>query len=125
MKRSVLIALALIVAGGIAGYNYLYKDHRDIAKENAALTVTADELVNYFTQNNENVVLNKTVEIRGIVSEVDRSDNAITIDNSIHCIFISLPDYIREGNELTVKGRCIGYDDLFEIVKLDQCSVPK
>ena len=34
----------LIVAAGIAGYNYIYQDHRDIKTEKAAFTVKATEL---------------------------------------------------------------------------------
>jgi hypothetical protein len=31
----------------------------------------------------------------------------------------------KNGDIVVIKGRCIGYDDLFEIVKLDQCIIIK
>ena len=124
-RRTVLIVLAVVIAGGIAGYNYLYKDHRNIATEEAILTVNSEELVNFFTINNGISVLNKTIEVNGTVTEVDLNANTLTLDDKVHCNFINLPDFIIVGKEVSVKGRCIGYDDIFEIVKLDQCSILK
>lgn len=32
---------------------------------------------------------------------------------------------LKANNPISVKGRCIGYDDLLEEIKLDQCSIVK
>ena len=64
--------------------------------------------------------LNKTIEIKGKVTEV--SDSTLTIDQKIFCKMNGKANTDLADKTIIVKGRCIGYDDLFEEVKFDQCS---
>jgi hypothetical protein len=32
---------------------------------------------------------------------------------------------LKVNDSVTVKGRCIGFDDLLEEIKLDQCTIKK
>lgn len=125
MKKStkLIVALLLLILGGYFGYNYMYQDHRDIQSEEAKVSVTATELVAYFTENKSEEILNNTVQIKGLISEIDT--NTITIDDSVTCSFDSPIEGLKVGDELTIKGRCIGFDDLFEIAKLDQSTIIK
>jgi len=43
----------------------------------------------------------------------------------VQCSFESAIQGINANEQITIKGRCIGYDDLFEIVKLDQSTIIK
>ncbi len=120
-KTKWIIVLAILGIAGYFGYQYIYHDHRDISSEEATITVSSEKILQLFQQEENTDILNKTVEVSGIVTEIDL--NTITLDKSIHCSFESLPAEVQLQKQITIKGRCIGYDDLFEMVKLDQCSI--
>ena len=100
-------------------YYYAYKDHRDIATEGAVYTDTAVALKDSIVQNNE-AFLNQTVEVLGVVTSLE--DNNITLDDVLVAQFENRPA-AQLNRQLTLKGRCIGYDDLFEVVVLDQSTM--
>ena len=66
--------------------------------------------------------LNKTIEITGRITDVTKSD--LTLNNMVFCQF-SENQLVELNSNITVKGRCIGYDDLLEQLKLDQCIIIK
>nr|WP_311941079.1 hypothetical protein [Hwangdonia seohaensis] len=107
------------------GYQYIYQDHRDIETEKAEYTTTPQSISDEFKQDalkSEKKFLNKTIEILGIVTEVNQ--NNITLNDLVFCQFNDmLNQSIKINTTLKVKGRCIGYDDLLEQVKLDQCTI--
>lgn len=120
-KNYLILAILVIVVGAYTGYKYLYKSHRNIDTEVATVKVDATTLVGMFASENTTTVLNKTVEVTGVITEKD--EQFITLDEVIQCSFGELPQGLELNKKVTVKGRCIGYDDLFEIAKLDQCSL--
>jgi len=103
----------------IGFYYYVYKDHRDIHAEGAVYNDTAVALMDSIVQNNE-AFLNQTVAVSGVVTFID--DNSITLDNALVAQFAT-GHTAQLNQQLTLKGRCIGYDDLFEVVVLDQSTV--
>jgi len=124
MRKWIIILIALIIAV-IVGYNYIYQDHRDIETEKAEFVMSANEISTLFSENtstSEQKFLNKTIEVSGLISEINASD--ITIDDKVFCQFSkeSTSD-LKENSKVTIKGRVIGYDDLLEQVKLDQCTI--
>ena len=123
MKKKIvfLIVAMVLVVGAYSVYTYLYRDHRDIASEAAVKALNADELQQLFQNNPSNELLNKTLDVSGTVSQLD--ENTITLDEKVHCSFENKPGAVAVGDEVRVKGRCVGYDDLFEVVKLDQSTL--
>ncbi len=122
-KKGLLILLVLIALLGVGTYSYLYKGHRDIATETAAATLKAPQLQETFatdaaTANSS--YLNQTIVVTGTVTGIEGT--TVTLNNSVLCNFTTLPANLETNTALAVKGRCIGYDELFEEVKLDQCS---
>ena len=109
----------VLILMAIGFYYYVYKDHRDIAVEGAVYTDTAIALKDSILQNNE-AFLNQTVAVSGVVTFID--DNSITLDDALVAQFENRPA-AQLNRQLTLKGRCIGYDDLFEVAVLDQCTV--
>ena len=122
-KYWILIAIVVIA---FLGYNYLYKEHRNIESENARFSLTAQEI--HLEFNNDPVVSqnkygNVTIAISGHVSEINETE--ITIDDKVFCQF---SEQITQketplNSKITIKGRFIGYDDLLEQIKLDQCII--
>lgn len=124
MKRKLIVLLVLILLA-VAGYKYIYQDHRDIQKEQPVYVISSNFLANEFSQNSieaEKKYLNKTIEINGVITEINITD--ITLNNSVFCQFVNtINNTLKTNDNIIIKGRFIGYDDLLEQVKLDQCNV--
>ena len=122
-QTKLLIAAALLILAAYFAYNYMYQDHRDIKTEKAKISVTASELVTFFKENKSEELLNNTVQVSGEITEMD--SKSITLDDIVLCSFDTEIQGINLKDRITIKGRCIGYDDLFEIAKLDQSTIIK
>lgn len=123
MKKLFIPIILVLSAVGV--YKYVYKNHRDIANEAPSFTITSTNLIGEFSINPvdaESKYLNKTIEISGLVTNL--SSNNLTINNQIFCLF---PNTIQKppstNSQIKIKGRFIGYDDLLEEIKLDQCTI--
>ncbi|PWH83156.1 hypothetical protein DIS18_00965 [Algibacter marinivivus] len=124
MKKKIIFFILLLVVS-ISLYNYVYQDHRNIETELPEFKSTPEDIVNEFKLDalvSGKKYLNKTIELTGIVTELNNSD--LTLNNTIFCQFTETQT-AKLNSEVKIKGRCIGYDDLFEQVKLDQCSIIK
>jgi len=117
----------LVVIIGIGAYyfynHFLYKEARNIETEKPFFTLNSSNLIKDYTSDAtkaDSKFLNKTIEIKGKVTEV--SDSTLTLNEKIFCKMThkANPDLLHKI--ISIKGRCIGYDDLFEQVKFDQCS---
>lgn len=118
------IALLIIVIVAFLGYNYIYQDHRDIESETAAFTLTAEDITNDFEINPsdaESKYLNKTIIISGIITELNSKQ--ITVNDKVFCQLNNPTNILKTNQEVTLKGRFIGYDNLLEEIKLDQCYI--
>ncbi len=122
-RRRLLFALLLLLLGGYFAYNYMYKGHRDISSETSKLEISAPYLLERFKADDGATLLNTTITVDGIITLIE--DGTVTLDSGVHCSLMEGSAGLVEGNPLVIKGRCIGYDDLFEIVKLDQCTIIK
>lgn len=123
MKKKAIFILVLGIIL-VVGYNYIYKDHRVIEDEIPDFIVTSNSIFHEFSKNqksSEAKYLDKTVEISGVITELNKND--LTLDSKIFCKFIDSITTINLKDEVRLKGRCIGYDDLLEQVKLDQCNI--
>ena len=121
--------IILLVAGGIFAYNYIYQDHRDIKTEKAAFTLRATDLTDAFRNDETGATqeyLNKTIEVQGKLTSIDGT--SLVLENVVFFALSEnehIPDSSLLQTEITVKGRCIGYDSLLEEVKLYQASLIK
>ncbi|MFK7781676.1 OB-fold protein [Psychroserpens sp.] len=118
----ILVALTIIF---ILGYNYIYQDHRDTNSASAFFEVDTNAISSSFSKNMtnaESIYLNNTIEITGHVSESDK--NSITLEGKVFCQFSNdINQELALNSNIKIKGRVIGYDDLLEQVKLDQCTI--
>lgn len=125
-KKTVIafFALAIIGFGAYYFYNhFLYKEARNISTEKASFTIKSSDFFKEYRANPtkaDSKYLNKTIKISGIVTEV--SDSTLTIDQKIFCQMTQKAASNLLNKSISIKGRCIGYDDLFEQVKFDQCN---
>jgi hypothetical protein len=120
------IVVALIIVSGLlyGYYGFLYKPARDISSEISAFSVPAHGLAGEYAANTESAdskYLNRAIEIKGKVTEI--RDSLIILDSKVVCGFDVKPANAAMDKNITVKGRCIGFDELFGEVKLDQCTI--
>lgn len=125
-KKGILVILFILMVA-VVFYNYVYQDHRNISAELPSATLTSDEVVLRFKQDlsaAEEDFLDKTIIIKGSVSELN--PNNLTLDNMVFCNFNEeISTTIKISQNLKIKGRILGYDELLEIIKLDQCLIVK
>jgi|TARA_B110000971_G_scaffold81897_1_gene83996 hypothetical protein len=125
MRNKIIFSL-ILVFGIIIAYNYMYPDHRSISEETVSYTLDADSLFNEFTEDSQQAelkYLDQTIIVSGVITSINA--NSVTISNKIYGQFETLNSDLKVNDSIAVKGRCIGYDDLLEEIKLDQCSIIK
>lgn len=123
MRNTWKLVILGIIALGIVGYFYIFQGHRDIQSETVAYKRSAVLLLDDFQNNTAAATekyLNKTLEIYGTVSLSDSL--TLVLDKGVF-FALSESQLSNIGDEIAVKGRCIGYDDLLEEVKIDQARI--
>ncbi|MDO5969807.1 hypothetical protein Q4Q35_08305 [Flavivirga aquimarina] len=116
--------LIILIGLCIAAYLYIYKDHRNIETEAPVFTVTASLISSEFSKTpleSEKKYLNKTILVSGVISEVNQND--LTLNDIVFCQFSNSVNSLKIESKIKIKGRVIGYDDLLEQIKLDQCLI--
>lgn len=133
MKKFLLLALAAAAIGAAVAY-YLYnKPHRDIASEDAAFSLTADELFDAFEADEaaaNALYLDKVVAVSGTVAEVTENSagQAVITITAANAMLGGVSATMQEagtsavktGQTVTVKCRCTGY--LMDVILIN-CTV--
>ena len=125
MKKKLLIVLVIVIIFGFAGYKYVYKDHRDVSSEEASFKITLADLKADFEKNDSvanTKYLDKAIAIYGEVTSLDLATNEIIVDSNLSATIKGKVN-VKKGDKVTVKGRFIGYDDLLEEYKMDNCVI--
>ena len=126
-KKKVVILVAIVIVIALAGFVYDYtfnSKHRNIANEEATVTLSAKELFANF-QNNESLAtanyLDNVIEINGNVTHIETDELVLNDQIQVGFNAGAMPK-VKEG-PIIIKGRCVGYDELLEMVKIDQATV--
>ena len=122
-----MVILLLLVSGGsYFYYGVLFKTSRNIESEQPIFNISAENLIEDYNANQKKAdskYLNKTIAIEGMVSS--ETDSTLVLHNTVFCI-LSQPQKTKlTKKNIVIKGKCIGYDELFEEIKLDQCTIIK
>jgi len=125
MKTKGLIAAALLFIIAYLTYNYMYQDHRNILQEDASFNISSSELFETFNSKPElanKKFINTVIEFHGTISKLN--EEFIIIHPNIFCTLDSSlsSSNLNLGDTLLLKGRCVGFDDLFMEVKIDNVS---
>lgn len=128
-KKSIMIISTALVIVLIVFFSYNYIMHggeRNLATEQTDFTVTSAEITSEFRTNTEAAnkkYLENAVVIKGKITANNAKE--VILDTTIICSFKNQDLSIKKGQIVTVKGRIVGYDDLMEELKLDQCFIIK
>ncbi len=125
-KKRVLISAVLLLLSLIIVYVFfLSGKHRVIANEDATIVLKSDKLYAPFKNNQSAITakyIDQVAQVQGLITSI--SKNTIELDNIIQVdLNNDLKTNLEKGNIITIKGRCVGYDDLFDVVKIDQAIV--
>lgn len=127
--KLVYALLISVVTASAFVYFYVYKEHRDISLEQPDYELSAKDLIFQFSSNKEvssNKYVDQTISIYGKITSLDLKASTIIIDDKI--VAVLLQDQVQKfsvGKGIKIKGRLVGYDDLFEEIKMDQSSIDK
>lgn len=134
----ILLGVGLLSAFGVYMYVF-HKPHRNIAKEKPAFILSGSELLNEF-QTDENAAYkkyeDKAIQVTGTVQDVSISIPTATIMlndafSGISCAFDSSTvakygkayfENLNIEEEITIKGKCDGYDMIMGVV-LSRCVI--
>jgi len=123
MKIKIIVGLVILLGVSFFTYNYVMAPPKDIQSSKADISLSAANFSAEFSKNMsdaEKKYTDKIVGIEGSITEIE--ENGVTIDGKVFCQLEST-NTLKVGGKLKVKGLFIGYDELFELVKLDQGSI--
>ncbi|NAS10703.1 hypothetical protein [Poritiphilus flavus] len=120
-KQYIVLASSLFVfLLAISAYKYIYREHRDIGSEKADFSMSAVELKTVLAQ--EAIApkyIDKVIKTHGMITAIEQQ--SAIIDNKVQVNFNGdVSGKLSLKNPIAIKGRCVGYDDLLELVKIDQ-----
>ena len=117
-----------IIFFAISVYFVWNKPHKDYSTTKADITINSSNFINEFKTNSTLATkkyLNQIILVNG--NTTDKLTKSVVIDNGIVCTLdsSSLKDLglIQINNEVSIKGRFVGFDDLFEEIRLDHCFI--
>jgi hypothetical protein len=123
-KKIAIVSIVLSLIGFSSYYYVVYRGARDLSTEETAFSVTATAITSEFTTNLERSnkkYLEKPIVILGRITAV--TENQIILDNTVICALEKQETTIKNNQTIRIKGRVVGYDDLMEEVKIDQCFI--
>lgn len=128
MKKFFIIALSFS-ALAFLGYWYVFKNDRNFSSEES---IKVTNVLNIITEFNENDIaanakyLDKMIEFSGSVSLVDLKNKTMMLEEKVFTSF-KPEDFVvvKENTIIKIKGRFLGYDELLEEIKLDNCMILK
>lgn len=139
MKRTVLlIVLVIVIVLGFYGYREYFRQNKDLADVAPAVTITAPELIRAFESDSAGAnkkYLGKIIAVSGVAKSIEREAGSATIIlgeqgsmSSVRCSMdtthLKEVATVREGQSLTVKGECTGFNQdelLGSDVVLNRC----
>ncbi len=144
MKKIYKYILIIVVLGAIIGGGTVYyvfnKPHRNIKDETPAYTYTAKDLYKEYSEDEEagNMKFgDKVIQVTGKIVEITNENNDISFVlndemESVNCALDSM--FIKNnkplienydlGGDITLKGKCDGFDMIMGVV-LTQCFIVK
>ncbi len=119
-----LFAVAIVFGAWTTWYVF-FKPHRNIAKEKAAFTLTADQFSEEFKTNTATATakyIDKAILLEGAITQIEGftisfNNVACNIDSSQ----VNKLSLVKTGDKVKIQGQVVGYNDLMEEIALAQC----
>ena len=122
-----LAAIIILSVFAFIAYKYIMTGgSRNLNSENVTFVVTSKKILGEFASNIElsnKKYLDKAVAISGVVTSV--KNHEVIIDNVVICNFAAIDISIKVDQNVSVKGRIVGLDDLLGELQMDKCVLNK
>ena len=123
IKKIIIGILVLAIIGAFVAYKMYNKPHVNVAAASADISLTADEILNDFSSDENSAnskYLEKIIEVKGVVSEIniEKEKGIITLktNDDFGSVLCHLSDeatkklnLLKEGQAIIVKGICTGF----------------
>lgn len=119
-KKFLIVCLVLLT--GILGYNQIFKEAETTEEIEATFKGSSGELATLLSKDISSLN-NKAVEVEGNITSINKE--GIIIDKTIFCQFKQndIVQQLKAQQKINVKGIIVGYDDLLNELKLNQCII--
>ena len=126
MKNKILVAFTFISLAAYLSYQYVYQEGVNVISEKTQFQLNSDSLYTHFSSNLDwanQTYSNQIIEVSGVVKST--SKNLLILNPGIVCKLDSntVISEIQLNDTIEIKGRCLGFDDLFEEVKIDKVII--
>ena len=104
-------------------YQYISMSPKDIVEITPEYVGDATEF-NFLVTDNLSYWTGKVVQITGEVTEL--TEDGVVINGTIFCQFENGDDLqsIVENQQINIKGKLVGFDEILMEIKLNQCILP-
>lgn len=123
-NKLLLLIPVLLIAIATLAYSMMYKPHKTTEEQDAVFTGAVGDFQNQLNMDAQKWQ-NAIVELNGPVTEID--GKGVMLNGNSYCQFSEPAQLsgIQQNQQIKIKGRFIGYDELLEEIKLDQCILVK
>lgn len=122
-KSKIILGLTLTIAVAVViVYQYSMRPPAKIETKNVDFNGSSNSFLEK-VKTDFSAWQDKVVILSGTITQKD--DKGITLSSQIYCQFredVNITS-IQNNQQIQIKGRVIGYDDLLEELKLDQCII--
>jgi regulatory protein YycI of two-component signal transduction system YycFG len=129
MKKSkviVVFILTSLLLVGIIVYYQFNKPHRNFSEESASFNLSAMELVESYQKDpalSDSLYVDQFVAVTGEIMEL--TDPSILLSPGVYLNLDSTQNFelLKVGQEVSLVGRVLSFDPLFEEVKMDNARI--
>lgn len=116
-------AMMVLTVGAVYVYQYISMSPKDVVEITPEYVGDATEF-NFLVTDNLSYWTGKVVQIDGKVTEL--TEYGVVINGTIFCQFENGDDLqsIVENQQINIKGKLVGFDEILMEIKLNQCILP-
>ncbi len=118
----IITGMLILTVGMGYVYQSIFMSPKKVIETTPQYTGDANEF-NYLVTDNLSYWISKVVQINGKVTE--KNDNGILLNGTIYCQFEDIHDLqsITKNQNVIIKGKLVGFDELLMEIKLNQCII--
>ena len=127
--KKFFVAILILSFLILFGYWYVFKNERNFATEDAIKISNVVNIISEYEKNQTKAsakYLNKIIEFSGNITNIDSKNKTVMLEEKVFASFKTFnSSEVKINSKIKLKGRFLGYDELLEEIKLDNCTIIK